>query len=593
MLAVSLSSGLIPLPLAGGPLPGPFDFEVISSGHQSLEGPSVSPVDNEVFFVDQSAGALWSWSEATGAVLRLQYEGKINGTTFGPDGHLLLCESANRRITRIDPKASPLSPEPIVGDLPNEPNDIIVHSDGSLWFTTPYWGNDTQRLNNQHVYRYDPDDDSLEIIHTSRGKPNGLAFSPDESLLYVALYANNSIVRIPLDNAGQPSGSPSVLINNLSSGPDGMKVDPGGRLLVVLSGGDFAGLILISPEGEIEGLIRLPEDAAAPTNVALGGEHLILTAGTKLLRLPQSTLEGTGASFFRTPRNLNIDGLVDPEWLIADPLPVSHPIRLYDMRDPNDLFADRSDFHVEARMLWDATHLYAMVFVTDDAPQAPYTGTWFREDTVEFYIDADNSRLAAYDGLNDWEIGFHTLADPIALVLGPNAPAKPPSIEVAMRPSNPFSPFGDGYILEASMPWTELGLANPPGDGDFLGFDLHVVDNDNLSGQREHKLAWHTWRDEAWRMPRDFAPVELRAPPPDRLLPRLPAEWIIPAHADSLSGFWAYAPSEALDWIYLSIHWGNWVYSSSAGWAYILVAGPDSYWWWTPSMVNWAPLPRI
>src|SRR5918992_473837 len=119
-----------------------------------------------------------------------------NGMTLAPDERLLVCEqgslSAPARISRVDP-ATGLT-EPVVEawhGLPlNSPNDVVVKSDGTVWFTDPSYGHlqgfRPEPRVGDFVYRYDPTTGHLSVVADSFDKPNGLAFSPDESVLYVA-----------------------------------------------------------------------------------------------------------------------------------------------------------------------------------------------------------------------------------------------------------------------------------------------------------------------------------------------------------------------------------------------------------------------
>ncbi|MGC9452884.1 MAG: sugar-binding protein [Oceanipulchritudo sp.] len=217
---------------------------------------------------------------------------------------------------------------------------------------------------------------------------------------------------------------------------------------------------------------------------------------------------------------VQIDGQVDVQWGLANPLPLQHAIVLYDMLDPQDVEPDPVDLSAKARFLWDEQHLYLLAMIVDDNPQAPYTGTWFREDTVELYLDLDlsgESNNGQYDGVNDWEIGFHSMADPVGIVLGPNSVQNDEGFLAASTLT------GNGYFIEAALPWDTLGIAAPSA-GDRIALDVHVVDNDNQSGSREHKLAWASTVDEAWQDTRSLgelilaeAPAILSDPIPDPL----------------------------------------------------------------------------
>lgn len=224
----------------------------------------------------------------------------------------------------------------------------------------------------------------------------------------------------------------------------------------------------------------------------------------------QSTQKSCVAEIVRTSAELTIDGMAEEAWDAALPLHLTESIELYDMLDPAELSPEPDDFSGKVRFLWDESALYMLADIVDDNPQAPYTGTWFREDVVELYLDLDRSGAAgdgSYDGENDWEIGFFSMADPVEIVTGPNSVKDTDGFIAASATTSV------GYRLEVAMPWPVLGLAEAPATGIRIGMDAHVVDNDNRDGVREHKLAWHGTVDEAWRDTRVLAPVRLAEPP--------------------------------------------------------------------------------
>jgi glucose/arabinose dehydrogenase len=203
---------------------------------------------------------------------------------------------------------------------------------------------------------------------------------------------------------------------------------------------------------------------------------------------------------------IQIDGQVELQWGLTQALPLRNAIVLYDMLDPGNVVPEPADLSGKARLLWDSEYLYLLAMIVDENPQAPYTGTWFREDTVELYLDLDLSGESGdgqYDGVNDWEIGVHPMADPVEIVLGPNSVQDKEGFLAAATLT------GNGYFLEVAFPWTTLGLAGPPAAGARIAVDVHVVDNDNQSGAREHKLAWSGTVDEAWRDTRTLGQVVL------------------------------------------------------------------------------------
>jgi gluconolactonase len=221
-----------------------------------------------------------------------------NGMTLGLDGRLLVCEQgtpANRgQITRLDPSTK--RAETIVDrwrDLPfNSPNDVVARHDGTIWFTDPSYGHlqgfKPKPLAGDYVYRYDPRTDRVSVVADSFDKPNGLAFSPDGSVLYVGDSGANQeqgsfyparphhIVAFDVTGGGRLV-NPRLFAVTAPGFPDGIKVDSDGRVYA----SSFAGVEVFSPEGELVGEISLP----GAVNFAFGGSDrniLFITADTAI-----------------------------------------------------------------------------------------------------------------------------------------------------------------------------------------------------------------------------------------------------------------------------------------------------------------------
>jgi gluconolactonase len=206
-----------------------------------------------------------------------------NGLTLDREQRLIACEHGNRRITRTEHDGSivPLAEE-WQGKRLNSPNDIIVRSDGSIYFTDPYFGlipirEELQELRFQGVYRIDPGG-GLHLLLDHLDGPNGLALSPDERLLYVADVLRDTIYVYD-------AAADGILRNERTFArmdtPDGMKVDSAGNVYF----GTPEGIRVFSPAGTALGLIRFPERAA---NMAWGDADrrtLYVTATTCLYRL--------------------------------------------------------------------------------------------------------------------------------------------------------------------------------------------------------------------------------------------------------------------------------------------------------------------
>ena len=262
------------------------DAERPATGFGFTEGPLWHP-DGFYYFVDIRKSNLHRITPGKDAELVRANTGEGNGTTFDLEGRLVICEGGNRRVTRwtADGKSDVLM-DRWKGKRLNRPNDVVCKSDGSIYFTDPGLRVPFEQREVPHaaVYRVMPD--GTQSMVADFEYPNGLAFSPDERLLYVAntrwaqyihvleLDANGALVRRRIF-AEMPSDS------DKNGVPDGMKVDVEGR--VYCTGPD--GTWVFAPDGTKLGIIRTPEFAA---NVAFGGpdlKTLFFTANTSVYTL--------------------------------------------------------------------------------------------------------------------------------------------------------------------------------------------------------------------------------------------------------------------------------------------------------------------
>jgi gluconolactonase len=204
-----------------------------------------------------------------------------NGMTLGPDGTLLVCEqgtmTAPARISRLDRATGARATVVDACDgLPfNSPNDVVAHSDGSVWFTDPSYGHlQGFRPSPQvpdRVYRYDPDTGGVAVAADGFDKPNGLAFSPDESVLYLADNGAPHHLKA-FDGAGE-----RVVAEFEPGHPDGVVVDVEGRIYASCP----AGVRVLAPSGGRLGLIDLP----GAVNFTFGGPErnvLFITTDTAI-----------------------------------------------------------------------------------------------------------------------------------------------------------------------------------------------------------------------------------------------------------------------------------------------------------------------
>jgi gluconolactonase len=192
-----------------------------------------------------------------------------NGMAPWPDGRLLVCEQAPAALTLVDPATG--EAETLVdsweGLRLNSPNDVVRRSDGSVWFTDPSYGHlqgfRPQPEVGDRVYRYDPALDELAVVADSFDKPNGIAFSPDESTLYVADNgAPHHLVAFDV-LGGRRLDRERVLAVSTPGHPDGLKVDSAGRIYTTSGGG----VQVLDPGGHLVDEIDLP----GAVNFAFGG----------------------------------------------------------------------------------------------------------------------------------------------------------------------------------------------------------------------------------------------------------------------------------------------------------------------------------
>ena len=259
--------------------------ECLGTGFLFTEGPLWHP-DGFYYFVDLRRSTLHrvtpgKWPEVVRA-----NTGGGNGTTFDREGRLVLCEGGNRRVTRMAADGSiEVLADRFDGKRLNRPNDVVCKSDGSLYFTDPGLRVPfaERELPNSGVYRIAPDG-AITLVADCE-YPNGLAFSPDERVLYVAntrwaqyihaleLDAGGTVVRRRIFADMSSDETDGV--------PDGMKVDVEGRLYCTGPGGTW----VFAPDGTRLGIIRTPE---IPANLAFGGPDLrtlFFTARTAIYTL--------------------------------------------------------------------------------------------------------------------------------------------------------------------------------------------------------------------------------------------------------------------------------------------------------------------
>ena len=273
---------------------GSAKLEHLWTGGRWMEGPVYVPAAKSLVWSDIPNDRLLRLDECNGAVSVFQSPcGHHNGHTLDHEGHIIACEHGGRRVSRLehDGRWTGLV-DRHEGRRLNSPNDVVVHSDGSIWFSDPTYGIDTHyeghrsdpEVEGSYVYRLDPETGDLACLITEMVKPNGLCFSPDEKLLYVAdtgathVPEMEGLMRVyDIDAVGKPVNG--RLFATCHAGLfDGIRADTNGNIWASTG----AGIAVYAPDGTHIGSINVPEIVA---NLCFGGpkrNRLFITAQTSL-----------------------------------------------------------------------------------------------------------------------------------------------------------------------------------------------------------------------------------------------------------------------------------------------------------------------
>jgi gluconolactonase len=258
--------------------------ERLHTGMRWCEGPAWFGAGRYLVWSDIPNNRIMRWQEETGTVsVFRQPSNNANGNTRDRQGRLITCEHDTRRVTRteFDGTITALV-DSFEGKRLNSPNDVVVKSDGSIWFTDPSYGIDSDyegdassgEVGASNVYRFDPANGRLTVVASDFVQPNGLAFSPDESLLYIVdtglthrADGPHHVRRFKVSADGSKLAGGEVLATCPVGLYDGFRVDVHGNLW--LSAGD--GVHCHSSDGALLGKILIPEAVA---NVCFGGPKM-------------------------------------------------------------------------------------------------------------------------------------------------------------------------------------------------------------------------------------------------------------------------------------------------------------------------------
>ncbi len=275
-------------------------LERLWTGARWAEGPVWFGDTRSLIWSDIPNNRMLRWSEETGEVSTFREpSNNANGNTRDRQGRLITCEH-QRRITRTEYDGTlTVLMDSFEGKRLNAPNDVVVHPDGGIWFTDPgygihwhYEGNKGEFELPTRTYRLDPATLDATIVDEELEKPNGLAFSPDYSTLYIADTGASHVPGYPrqilqydvIDNQLQ---NKQVFADFGPASPDGFRVDMDGNVWAGVSWGgpDYDGVQVFAPDGALIGAIHLPEGVA---NLCFGGvkrNRLFITASQSIYSL--------------------------------------------------------------------------------------------------------------------------------------------------------------------------------------------------------------------------------------------------------------------------------------------------------------------
>ena len=281
--------------------------EQIATGMRWSEGPVWFGDGRYLLWSDIPNNRIMRWDEETGAVSVFRRPANFaNGNTRDRQGRLLSCEHATRRISRTEYDGTITTiADKFDGKPLNSPNDIVCKSDGSIWFTDPpfgilgfYEGYVATPQLPTNVYRVDPRTGAVTVVSGEINRPNGLAFSPDESKLYVveAGVTPRIIQVFDVVEGGTKLANKRRFIEAGPGTPDGFRVDVDGNLWCGwgMGSADLDGVMIFNPDGKPIGRIALPERCA---NLCFGGTYrnrLFMTGSTSIYSLYVNTQGAPG-----------------------------------------------------------------------------------------------------------------------------------------------------------------------------------------------------------------------------------------------------------------------------------------------------------
>lgn len=263
-------------------VPADADLETLGTGMKFTEGPVWSDENGGfLIFSDIPASELKVWTKSDGVKTWRTDSNQTNGNTRNRQGRLISCEHATRRVTMSQSNADTVTlVERYDGKRLNSPNDAVVKSDGTIWFTDPTYGlgDRAKEQSANHVFVFNPQTEQIKPVVSDFVQPNGLCFSPDEKKLYVADSGKPRHIRVFDVNPDNTLSNGKVFCTIDKGVPDGIRCDERGN--VWSSAGD--GVAVFAADGKLIGRVPVPE---SPANLCFGGadgKTLFVTARTSL-----------------------------------------------------------------------------------------------------------------------------------------------------------------------------------------------------------------------------------------------------------------------------------------------------------------------
>jgi gluconolactonase len=256
---------------------GDLQVQRFATGFRFTEGPAWSR-EGFLLFSDVPNDRIMKYVPGEKPVVFRENSHGASGNAFDAQGRLYSCESRTRRVVRMNKKGDiQVLADKWEGKRLNAPNDIVVRRDGHAYFTDPAFGNqaDTRELDFYGVYHVTPKGE-LRLVAKPAGRPNGIAFSPNGRMLYVADSDNHDVRAYDVDRNGEVSNE-RVVISEVDGVPDGIRVDEKGDIYVAANG-----VAIYNAQGK---LIETLLTAETPANCAFGDadlQTLYITARTSL-----------------------------------------------------------------------------------------------------------------------------------------------------------------------------------------------------------------------------------------------------------------------------------------------------------------------